>query len=235
MTAHWGNLIMANYTVDPELLIPWLPKGVELDFYNGNTYVSLVGFLFKDSRIFGIPVLLFGTFEEVNLRFYVTRKLPREIRRGVVFIKEAVPNRIVAWLANTLYSEHYVAIPTRHDWNQKGKEKFIQYQWKLNKHWNTISVRTSLKGRQMQTGSIEEFIFEHYYGYTKVNSETTEEYNILHPRWLTYDVEDYMVDCDFSTNYGKAFHFLQHCQPSSIMLAEGSEISVKWKRNKITR
>src|SRR5664279_5305449 len=103
MTAHWGNLIMANYTVDPALLMPFLPRGLDLDLHAGMAYVSLVGFLFQDSRIFGVPVPFFGTFEEVNLRFYVVRKMEGENRRGVVFIREAVPNKIVTWLANTLY------------------------------------------------------------------------------------------------------------------------------------
>lgn len=57
-----------------------------------------------------------GTFEEVNLRFYVVRKVGNELRRGVVFINETVPNKIVAWVANKLYKEHYIAIPTKHNW-----------------------------------------------------------------------------------------------------------------------
>ncbi|MEY3965099.1 MAG: hypothetical protein RL263_268, partial [Bacteroidota bacterium] len=79
LTARWENLIMANYAVDPEILKPYLPNGVELDFFEGKTYVSLVGFMFKNTRIFGVPVPFLGTFEEVNLRFYVKR----QDRRGV--------------------------------------------------------------------------------------------------------------------------------------------------------
>ena len=96
LTAQWQNLIMANYEIDPSILLPYLPKNVELDYYQGKTYVSLVGFLFKNSSIFNIPIPSMGTFEEVNLRFYVVRKVGNELRRGVVFINETVPNKIVA-------------------------------------------------------------------------------------------------------------------------------------------
>lgn len=116
LTAQWQNLIMANYEIDPAILLPYLPKDVELDCYHGKTYVSLVGFLFKGSSIFNIPIPSMGTFEEVNLRFYVVRKVGNELRRGVVFINETVPNKIVAWVANKLYKEHYIAIPTKHNW-----------------------------------------------------------------------------------------------------------------------
>ncbi len=47
LKAQWENIIMANYAVSPELLQPYLPKGVSLDLYNNKAYVSLVGFMFK--------------------------------------------------------------------------------------------------------------------------------------------------------------------------------------------
>ena len=107
---------MANYSIAPEILLPYVPHGTELDFHDGKTFVSLVGFLFRDTRIFGLPIPFLGTFEEINLRFYVSRKVGDEVRRGVVFINETVPNRLVAWIANYLYKEHYVAVPTNHEW-----------------------------------------------------------------------------------------------------------------------
>jgi uncharacterized protein YqjF (DUF2071 family) len=107
LTAKWQNLIMVNYEIDPSYLLPYLPNGVELDYFQGKSYISLVGFLFKDSKIFNIPIPFLGTFEEVNLRFYVIRKVGNSIRRGVVFINETVPNKTVAYVANKLYKEQY--------------------------------------------------------------------------------------------------------------------------------
>ena len=134
LTARWENLIMANYEVEPSILLPYLPKGVELDFHQGKTYVSLVGFLFKNSSIFGIPIPFLGTFEEINLRFYVKRKTTAGYQRGVVFINETVPYKPVAWLANKLYKEHYIAIPTKHSIQFRDRSKEIEYQWKTNRN-----------------------------------------------------------------------------------------------------
>lgn len=113
LSARWENLIMANYAVNPEVLTPYLPNGVELDFYKHKTYVSLVGFMFRQTSLFSIPIPFLGTFEEINLRFYVKRVDGDTIKRGVVFINETVPYKLVAWLANKLYKEHYTAIPTK--------------------------------------------------------------------------------------------------------------------------
>ena len=230
LTAQCQNLIMANYEIDPSILLPYLPKNVELDYYQGKTYVSLVGFLFKNSSIFNIPIPSMGTFEEVNLRFYVVRKVGNELRRGVVFINETVPNKIVAWVANKLYKEHYIAIPTKHNWTILNDKKEVEYQWKVKSKWNSISVVASATKHKMEGGSAEEFIFEHYFGYTKVNSEHSIEYKINHPSWEINEIHDYQIDCNFEAFYGKDFDVLNSTKPHSIMLAEGSDIRVDWKR-----
>jgi uncharacterized protein YqjF (DUF2071 family) len=231
LRAEWQNLIMANYEIDPLILKPYLPKGVELDYFEGKTYVSLVGFLFKNTSIFGIPIPFMGTFEEVNLRFYVIRKVGNENRRGVVFINETVPNKLVAWVANKLYKEHYIAIPTWHEWNFTEDKKEVKYQWKVNSAWNSIRVVASTTKCKMEVGSIEEFIFEHYFGYTKVNSEKSIEYKINHPSWEINTINNYQIECDFAAFYGNDFGVLNLTKPHSVMLADGSDISVDWKRN----
>jgi uncharacterized protein len=230
LRAKWHNLIMANYEIDPSILLPYLPKGVELDYFNNKTYISLVGFMFKDTAIFGVPIPFLGTFEEVNLRFYVVRKVGNELRRGVVFINETVPNQLVAYVANKLYKEHYKAVKTKHNWAIDANQKKIEYQWKVNNNWNSILVEAATAKQKMQEGSIEEFIFEHYYGYTKVDASQSIEYKINHPSWEINAIHQHQITCDFGVFYGKDFEVLNTTAPHSIMLAEGSAISVDWKR-----
>ena len=230
LKANWENLIMANYEIDPALLIPYLPKGVSLDYYHGKTYISLVGFLFKNTSLFNIPMPLLGTFEEVNLRFYVVRKEGNQIKRGVVFINETVPNKLVAWVANKLYKEHYSAVPTKHQWTINNHQKDIVYQWNVKGVWNNISVVADANHHGMVEGSMEEFIFEHYYGYTRVDENNTLEYKINHPSWNINTVKQYNINCDFATFYGADFGILNQTKPHSVLLAVGSSIRVDWKR-----
>ena len=230
LSARWENLIMANYEVNPVVLKPYLPKGVEIDFYNSKTYVSLVGFMFKRTSLFNIPIPFLGTFEEINLRFYVKRVEGDTIKRGVVFINETVPYKLVAWLANKLYKEQYVAIPTKSLIANTESTKNIKYEWKINKRWNHLAVNTSKENEQMLPGSVEEFIFEHYYGYTKINNHLSQEYIVNHPRWQVNKVIDYSIHCDFKSMYGNNFSFLSNHTPESVIIAKGSPVSVKWKR-----
>ena len=232
LSARWENLIMANYAVDPGVLKAYLPKGVELDLFDESAYVSLVGFMFNNTRLFGLPVPFLGSFEEINLRFYVKRVEGDTVKRGVVFINETVPYKPVAWLANKLYKEHYTAIPTKNFIHSTASSRKARYEWKINNRWNHIAVETSLASQPMLPGSIEEFIFEHYYGYTKIDDHVSQEYKVNHPRWLVNAVQDYSIDCDFKSMYGTEFSFLSKSTPGSLIVAEGSPVTVDWKRTR---
>ena len=233
LKASWENIIMANYQVPVSVLKPYLPKGTEIDLFENKAYVSLVGFLFRDTKIFNIPIPLLGTFAEVNLRFYVTRKEGSALKRGVEFINETVPYKAVAWLANKLYKEHYSVATVNYTWDINDTTKKIMYQWEQHKNQNQIYIEAENKEHLMPTNSFEEFIFEHYVGYTQVNATSTEEYDIYHPRWKINKILKYTIACDFDKNYGADFAFLNLTTPTSVFMAEGSDIEVKWKRKKI--
>lgn len=224
---------MANYAVPTQVLKPYLPNGCELDLYNGLAYVSLVGFMFKKTKLFKLPIPLLGTFEEINLRFYVIRKEGGVTKRGVVFINETIPYKAVAWVANKLYKEHYTTIPTKNIITVTPLNKQIEYQWKINNSWNSMFVKTAVSKNPMLAGSFEEYIFEHYYGYTKINDLNTEEYTIMHPRWNLNTVLEYNINCNFDKMYGNHFSFLNTVKPTAVIVAEGSEVFVNWKRNKL--
>lgn len=233
LKANWENIIMANYSVPEDVLKAYLPKGTSLDLCNGRAYVSLVGFMFKKTKLFKIQIPWFGNFEEINLRFYVTRKEGNEIKRGVVFINETIPYKIVAWVANKLYKEHYTVVPTASAISVNDNLKQIEYSWQSNKFWNRIYVKASANKKPIIAGSFEEFIFEHYYGYTKIDSNITEEYKINHPRWEINEIIDLNINCNFDKMYGKEFSFLNTVKPDSVFLAEGSSVTIKWKRQRL--
>jgi uncharacterized protein YqjF (DUF2071 family) len=234
LKANWEHIIMANYEIDAQLLIPFLPKGVELDFYHEKCYISLVGFMFKNTKLFNVPIPLFGNFEEINLRFYVKRLEDNgNIKRGVVFINETIPYPIVAWIANKLYNEHYTVVPTKHEILVDKPLKKVKFDWLLNNKWNSIAVTASTTSKQMTAHSLERFIYEHYFGYTTTVDNSTEEYKLQHPSWKVSEVLDYQIDCDFDAMYGKPFSVLNQTKPQAVFIADGSAVGIEWKRTKL--
>lgn len=217
---------MANYSIDKRLLEPYLPHNTEIDFWNDICYVSLVGFIFLDTKVKGFKIPFHTNFEEVNLRFYVRYQDKGEWKRGVVFIKEIVPKPSLTFVANTIYKENYETMPMSHSWQTSDDRLTVEYKWK-KRNWNLIRVVANSEAAKINDGSEEEFITEHYWGYTRVAEKRTSEYGVEHPRWKVYSTIDYKIDVDFGDIYGQVFAFLKAETPKSVFLAEGSEVKVK--------
>jgi uncharacterized protein YqjF (DUF2071 family) len=225
LRAEWRKLLMVNYAVDPDALRSFVPYKTEIDLWQNTCYVSLVGFMFLNTRVIGIRIPFHADFEEVNLRFYVSYTKGNERKRGVVFIREIVPRAALTFVANTIYGENYVTMPMGHKWVADADKLSVGYQWKT-REWNSMHVNASPLAIEIKEGSEEEFITEHYWGYTKISSLRTSEYQVQHPRWNVYPIKDHTVNVDFGAVYGAQFGFLQQEKPASVFLAEGSEIAV---------
>ncbi len=227
LTAEWRYLAMLNYEITPASLASLVPTGTELDFWNGRTFVSLVGFLFRDTRVRGIPVPFHRNFEEVNLRFYVRRNAADGWRRGVVFVKEIVPRRAVAFVARTFYNENYVALPMTHQIKKDlAAITSVSYGWQFNRSENFLKVVPRGKAQLPDAGSLPEFITEHYWGYAAQRDGSTREYLVEHPRWSVWETQEADVHCDVADLYGKAFCELFESPPASAFLADGSNVKV---------
>ena len=229
LTAEWRKLILVNYAIDPEILKKYLPHKTELDLWEGKCYVSVVGFMFLNTKVKGCKLPGHINFEEVNLRYYVKHYNGDEVRRGVGFIKEMVPKPFIAAVARTIYKEPYQTLPMKHNWSEDN-EINIEYSWKINDIWNSVSVQAESSPFSFDENSEADFITEHYWGYTKISNSRTNEFEVRHPAWNIYKIKNFEVNVDFEANYGADFKFLNQQLPSSVMLAEGSEISVGNKR-----
>lgn len=232
LTAAWRQLVLLNFTIDPAALERHIPHGTELDFHEGETYVSIVGFLFQDTSICGLPALGHRDFTEINLRFYVRRQVAGEWRRGVVFIQEIAPRRAVTWIARTLYGENYITRPMRQVLEyhaENARPRTVEYRWQQASRWNGVGVACPDRTPALpQADSLEEFIIEHYWGYTFAAGGGTREYRVEHPPWQIVPAETFNWDCDATATYGEAFGAVLSRPPRSAFLALGSEIAVRW-------
>ncbi|MFZ0796931.1 MAG: DUF2071 domain-containing protein, partial [Terriglobales bacterium] len=228
LTAEWQHLAMLNYEVDAGLLLPFTPAGTELDRWNEQIFVSLVGFRFLKTKMFGLlPIPLHSNFEEVNLRFYVRRQAGNEVRRGVVFIREMVPRRAIAFVARRFYNENYVALPMAHEIRSVGDNRLrVAYRWRSGKGWNKINVETDGSSELPGEDSVEQFITEHYWGYAAQPGGGCVEYRVTHPSWRVWQVRQSAFDGDAEEFYGKDIAAVLQDKPESAFLAEGSAVTV---------
>jgi uncharacterized protein YqjF (DUF2071 family) len=213
---------MLNYEMEPAALRTFVPAGTEIESFEGITYASVVGFLFLDTRVLGFPVPFHRDFEEVNLRFYVRRRAPEGWRRGVVFIKETVPRRAIATIARVVYGENYVRLPMRHCVDGPA----VSYEWLVRGRWNTLRVRACGEPALPAAGSAEEFITEHYWGYTAQRRGPALEYRVEHAPWRVWQIDKASLTCEAGLLYGRGFAEGLSRPPRSAFLAEGSRVTV---------
>jgi len=225
LTANWRYLAMLNYIVDPNLIKPLVPPGTELDYDNGETFLSVVGFLFLGTRLLGLPIPLHRDFEEVNLRFYVRKKSADTWRRGVVFIRELVPRRAIALVARAFYGEHYVAVPMKHEIEHVDLAVSVEYSWRRGRKWESLKMDAAGEPQPIPAGSHAEFITEHYWGYTSLRSGCGE-YRVEHPRWKIWHASDFELNADVASLYGQQFGETLNQPPRSAFVADGSPITV---------
>jgi uncharacterized protein YqjF (DUF2071 family) len=229
LTADWRHLAMLNYQVEPVVLRELVPRGTELDDHRGRVFVSVVGFLFLRTRVRGLPIPFHRNFEEVNLRFYVRREAPGGLRRGVVFVKELVPRRAIAWLARAVFNENYVALPMRHaiaPFDQTRIATGVSYGWRLEERWEQLTVEPELAPADAAPDSEERFISEHYWGYVRQRDGGTVEYRVEHPLWTVRRARSASLDANVKRLYGLSLApFLQR-PASSAFLADGSAVVV---------
>jgi len=216
---------MLNYAVDPKIVAPLVPPGTEIDFEHGETFLSVVGFLFLDTRLLGLPIPLHRDFEEVNLRFYVRKKSADTWRRGVVFVHELVPRRAIALVARTFYGENYVAVPMKHQIDHVHPSVSVEYSWRRGRKWESLRMSANGEPQLIPAGSHAEFMTEHYWGYTCFRGGCSE-YRVEHPRWKFWSVDKFELKADVAALYGEQFVEPLSVPPRSAFIADGSPIQV---------
>lgn len=226
LTAAWRYLVLLNFRVSERLLAPYVPRGTAVDTWQGDAWISLVGFRFLDTRFLGAPIPGHRHFPEINLRFYV-RSMAHD-RRGVVFLKEIVPRRAVAIVARAAYNEPYVARTMRAEGPVTSTDEpgTVSYAWRRAGRWHRFGVTSSGPPLVVPHGTDTAFMIEHYWGYTRQRDESTLEYQVEHPCWRCWAVRDVRFEVDAAAEYDAPLAEAMAAGPASAVLADGSDVSV---------
>jgi uncharacterized protein YqjF (DUF2071 family) len=100
MVQQWQDLSYVHWRYDPQEVKALLPKGVEVDIFDGSAWVGLIPFSMRDIGLPHLPAVpYFGSFPEVNVRTYIRcNGVP-----GVWFFSLDVNRFLPALVARTTY------------------------------------------------------------------------------------------------------------------------------------
>jgi len=225
LSAKWENLILITYDVDPGVLEPHLPPGLELDTINGRAFVSLVAFDFADTRVKGFKIPFHVNFPEINLRFYVKNTDKNNIKRGVVFLREFVPRRAITFIANNLYKEKYSTAKMKSTIESNGII-YLEHKISVNEKNYFISLEAENKPYLPDNSSLEHYFKEHQWGFGTSAGGNTLIYEVEHPVWEVFPVIKFDHNFDFGAIYGNNWAHLNERSPYNVTFAKGSDIKV---------
>lgn len=222
LSARWANLLNLTYRVPPELLQQHVPAGTQLDIHGGSAFVSVVAFDFLDTRVLGVPWPGYRNFPELNLRYY----LKYGNQRGVAFLQEFVPKRMIAKTARVIYNEPYDYAPMRSHAREDETTSAYELSLDYGGRTHTLSVITQRGAYTPASDTLAHYFKEHQWGFGKTRSGRTLCYQVEHDVWDVQDIQSYSLDVDFGVLYGEEWAFLNDEQPFCSVFAMGSAVKV---------
>lgn len=224
LTARWQDLAIITYAAPPEVLRPRLPRGLELDERGGRVFASLVAFDFRECCVRGVRWPGLVNFPEVNLRFYVREAASG--RRGVVFVREFVPSRVIAWVARAVYNEPYERAAMSSRVGEDGRRVRVDHALRVRGHRVRITAEADSACEVPAESSWEHFFKEHSWGFGVDRRGRTLVYEVRHPVWQARCNAAARVEGDLSGVYGPEWQFLKDAEPVNVVLAVGSGVEV---------
>ena len=223
LTARWADLCLFNYEVPEGLIASRLPRGFTLDRWEGRAFVSVVAFRFLETRVMGVRWPGLVDFPEVNLRFYAVAP---DGRRGVVFVREYVPQRLIGWVARAVYNEPYAAAPMTMGVSERDGVRSLAYTIGKVGALGTIRAEVDSAATTPALESAEHHFKEHRWGFGRAHSGRPLVYEVRHPVWRTYAVRAARCEIDWPRLYGEAWGVMRGVEPDSVVVAEGSGVEV---------
>ena len=178
LVQEWRNLSFLHWEVEPEKLKQYIPEDVEIDYFNGKSYVGVIPFLMKNVRPRYLPVVPgISTFPEFNIRTYVKKNG----KAGVLFLTLDAQSRVTCAYAPRAYGLPYNYAKCK----LKIKEDIFQWESRRSKEGFELKGKCVAISEEMQAepNSIEEFLFERYSLYVKHKNTSKMAYT-LHEPWI---------------------------------------------------
>ena len=167
MAQKWENLLFLHWPVSKESLESTIPEDLEVDLFEGEAWLSVVGFRLSELRIKPFVQIPWKDFSELNLRTYVRDQAGR---RGVWFYSLDSSDLLAVVGARLLYGLNYRYASIDH--NQKND--FIEYTSETKSKRGGIkgSISSSspamkMVGEMAKAGTLNYFLLERYRFWSK--------------------------------------------------------------------
>ncbi len=218
------ELVAVNFQCPPAILEKHLPKGLELDYFGNDTYLSLQCMLVKKPGLVSNPFS--RGFVNLSLQFYV-RRINDHSQTGMCGIRNYVgsssASRFLASKLGGRADKLKIKYSNSGFGGKKGQIPEVDYQWKVDEHWNKLRIRARERIKNTGPETKVGFILRHFNLYKAIDGRTFE-YKAQHPIWTVWDAAQASFTCDVQHLFGKEFVKPLGRRPASVFVSDGCEI-----------
>jgi uncharacterized protein YqjF (DUF2071 family) len=181
MSQSWHDLLFAHWPIDPDHLRPLIPAQLEIDKFQGDSWIAVVPFRMSGVRLRATPAIpMLSAFPELNVRTYVSHAG----KPGVWFFSLDAASALAVSVARAWFHLPYfnarMSCENRGDWIEYSSERT---------HSN--AAKAKLRARYRPTGEIfhpkpgtlEHFLTERYCLYAANAKDKISRGEIQHAPW----------------------------------------------------
>ncbi|TSJ46621.1 YqjF family protein [Fluviicola chungangensis] len=215
----WNHALFLHWKVEPGLLEPFIPKGLELDTYEGEAWISLVAFTMEKIRPKNLPAFSpVSNFHEINIRTYVTHNN----KPGVYFLNIEAQKLVSAKLSKLLSGLPY----EKAKMIRIQKNIFQEYTSNLKKKGFRFSAKYTVSNKPVPKTELDLWLTERYCLYLDRGLKTYM-YEIHHLPWELLEVE--MNEIQTTYRFGEID--LKN-KPDRVHYSPGVKV-LAWKKEKL--
>lgn len=167
----WNNTIFLHWQVDLDVLMPFIPPGIDVDLYEDKAWVSVVAFTIAGIRPSFLPACPpISNFDEINVRTYTKN----DGKAGVTFLSIEAGKRLSAMIAR-----YTSKLPYRYSEMERTQSTFKSHN---DQYEDRFQIDFSLEGELVQKSPLDIWLTERYALVQPFKSDRLT-YHVEHEEW----------------------------------------------------
>ena len=192
MTQRWNDLLFAHWPVPSAHLAPLLPRGLQVDTFQGSAWLGVVPFWMDRIKVRGVPPVPGArSFPELNVRTYVRDQ--ESGSGGVYFFSLDASNLLAVAAGRMLYHLPYHWAEMRLE--QRSEREFV-FESRRRFQGRPVEFQARYRGlgptrrlAESRSGTLEYFLTERYCLFTANRAGQSVRANVHHVPWPLEDAE----------------------------------------------
>lgn len=228
-------MVALNFDVDPRLLQPLLPMGTRSVAYNDHTLITLMAKNVREFRPWKRQLVLFRTFEEIDLRTYISWEKDGILRQGHYKFSNLISNKKAARILRLLSGQKSDVTPIKRNSKnlrelRRGLLPTAEFRWSTEDQENHFRVSARAAATKSKTNSKEMFVLHQEHRFIETKRGGVVCHPIRQAPWPVWNASSGSFQVNLHRYVNKDLHkYLK--RPKFVLISQGGEVTISkgWK------